>query len=573
MNIFNHYLLEIKKKILNSPDFKKIKKKNLNNVIVESPPEKYNFDLSTNIALILSKIIKTDSRDIAVKIKTILINKINDFAEIEIAGPGFLNIRLSKTAWIKNINSSLKEKKNFGSDKNKKKYNIEFVSANPTGPLHVGHCRGAVFGDVISNLLTFNGNNVTKEFYVNDYGNQIDIFSESVFYRLREIKFHENFPLNKNLYPGSYILDIAKKILKKNPKLDLSNFKKIKNKLGKISINYSMDLIKNDLKLLGIKHDKFFFESKIVRENLIKKVLNKLKKDKLVVEGFLKPPKGEEKVDWKKTKKLIFKSTLFNDDTDRSLQKDDGTWTYFANDLAYHSNKISRKYDFLINILGADHIGYTKRIVAAVKAISKNKTQLICKVCQLVKLFKKGQPFKMSKRQGDFISVSDLLKEVNKDSIRFMMLNRGNDMEIDFDFEKVLEKNKDNQVFYVQYCYARINSLFRNLNLDPEKEIKIDKNNFEPNTFEYKLLRKINEWPKVINISSNRLEPHRITFYLYDLATIFHSYWSEGNKSENYKFISNNKMNNILSFKIFQLISVVLQNAMRILGVSLPKKM
>ena len=574
MNLFTSYLTEIKKTILKHKDLKIFMfKKNFSNIIIEKPPENFDFDFSSNIALVLAKVNKKNPREIAAKIKDAISKEIDDFSTIEVAGPGFLNIKLTKKAWIKNINNIFKNKKKFGSNKKRKKYNVEFVSANPTGPLHVGHCRGAIFGDVISSLLIFNGNKVTKEFYINDYGKQINIFSESVFYRLREIKFNESFPGNKNLYPGSYIIDIAKKILKNNPKIKLNNFKEINKKLAKDSINYSMNLIKSDLKRLGIKHDKFFYESEIVSKNLIKKSLAKLKKEKLVTEGFLEPPKGEDNLNWKKTKRLIFKSTLFGDDSDRSLQKDDGSWTYFANDLAYHSNKVSRNYDYLINILGADHTGYTKRITAAVKAISKNKTQLLCKVCQLVKLFKNGQPFKMSKRLGDFISVEDLLNEVDKDSIRFMMLNRGNDVELDFDFNKVLEKNKDNPVFYVQYSYARINSLFRSLKISLNKEIKLDLNKFDPNVFEYKLLRKIIEWPKVIDTASNRLEPHRVTFYLYELATIFHSYWSEGNKKDEFKFIVNGKINKITSFKIFQLISIILENGMSILGVSLPKKM
>ena len=574
MNLFINYLTEIKKTILKHKDLKIFMfKKNFSNIIIEKPPENFDFDFSSNIALVLAKVNKKNPREIAAKIKDAISKEIDDFSTIEVAGPGFLNIKLTKKAWIKNINNIFKNKKKFGSNKKRKKYNVEFVSANPTGPLHVGHCRGAIFGDAISSLLIFNGNKVTKEFYINDYGNQINIFSESVFYRLREIKFNESFPGNKNLYPGSYIIDIAKKILKNNPKIKLNNFKEINKKLAKDSINYSMNLIKSDLKRLGIKHDKFFYESEIVSKNLIKKSLAKLKKEKLVTEGFLEPPKGEDNLNWKKTKRLIFKSTLFGDDSDRSLQKDDGSWTYFANDLAYHSNKVSRNYDYLINILGADHTGYTKRITAAVKAISKNKTQLLCKVCQLVKLFKNGQPFKMSKRLGDFISVEDLLNEVDKDSIRFMMLNRGNDVELDFDFNKVLEKNKDNPVFYVQYSYARINSLFRSLKISLNKEIKLDLNKFDPNVFEYKLLRKIIEWPKVIDTASNRLEPHRVTFYLYELATIFHSYWSEGNKKDEFKFIVNGKINKITSFKIFQLISIILENGMSILGVSLPKKM
>jgi len=287
----------------------------------------------------------------------------------------------------------------------------------------------------------------------------------------------------------------------------------------------------------------------------------------------LEPPKGEENKDWKKIKRLIFKSTLFGDDTNRALQKNDGTWTYFANDVAYHSTKVSKNYDFLINILGADHTGYVKRISSAVSAMSKNKIKLICKICQLVKLFKNGAPYKMSKRQGDFISIKDVLNEVGKDSVRFMMLNRGNDVELDFDFDKVLEKSKENPVFYVQYSYARINSLFRSAKIDLRKKINLNNNEYSFNIYETKLLRKIIEWPKIIEISANKLEPHRIPFYLYELATIFHSYWSKGNEDQYYKFIKNGKANSPMTLKIFQLISIILENGMIILGVSLPKKM
>ena len=439
--------------------------------------------------------------------------------------------------------------------------------------MHVGHCRGAIFGDVLSNLLKFDGNKVTKEYYINDYGNQIEHFVRSVFFRLREIKFKENYPDMKNLYPGKYVIDIANKILKKTPKINLNNFKKIYKTLKNESLKHSMNLIKDDLKQLGIKHDRFFSETKIVNNNLVYKTVNKLKKNKFIEEGFLDPPKGEDSSGWKKTKRLIFKSTLFGDDTDRALQKNDGSWTYFANDMAYHSDKVSRNYDYLINILGADHAGYTKRISAAVSALSKNEITLICKVCQLVKLFKKGSPFKMSKREGDFVSVNQLLNEVDKNSVRFMMLNRSNDVELDFDFDKVLEKSKDNPVFYVQYCYARINSLFRSLKMNLNYKINLNLKGFKPNIYEYQLLRKIVEWPKIVDVASNKFEPHKIPFYLYDLSTIFHAYWSKGNEDPKFKFIINGKINKIISLKIFQLISIILENGMFILGVSLPKKM
>ena len=316
--------------------------------------------------------------------------------------------------------------------------------------MHVGHCRGAVFGDVLSNLLLFNGNKVIKEYYINDFGNQIRNFVESVYLRIREIKHKEKFILRENLYPGEYIKEIANNIIKKNKNINVENLNNSFDELKKLSLQESMNLIKDDLKKLGIKHNNFFSETELIKKDLVNKTIKQLQKKNLVVEGYLDPPKGEKSKNWKKIKRLIFKSTEFGDDTNRALQKDDGSWTYFANDVAYHSDKISRKYDNLINILGADHTGYIKRISAAVSALSDKKVKLNCKVCQLVKLYKNGQPFKMSKRAGDFISAQDLLNEVNKDSIRFMMLNRSNDVELDFDFEKVKEKTKDNPVFYVQ---------------------------------------------------------------------------------------------------------------------------
>ncbi len=574
MNLFKKYTKDIKHIIFknkNSLNLNNIS--NIDNIIVESPPEQFDYDLSSNVAMVLSKINNENPRNLAEKLKTILSNNINDFTKIDIAGPGFLNFKFNKKAWVSIINSILKSKSKYGSNKIKKKYNVEFVSANPTGPMHVGHCRGAVFGDVISNLLKFNGAKVTKEFYINDYGKQIENFTKSVFLRMREIKFKENFPDDKDLYQGNYIIDIAKTIFKNTKKINLnryeSSFDTIKNK----SLDQSLKLIKSDLKLLGIKHDVFFSESNMIKKKNVDKIINVLKKNNHVTDGYLSPPKGEETKNWKKTKRLIFKSSNFGDDSDRALQKNDGTWTYFANDIGYHFTKVSKKYDKLINVLGADHIGYIKRISAAVTAISNNKISLTCKVCQLVKFMKNGQPFKMSKRSGDFFPLSKLLSEVNKDAIRFMMLYRSNDAEIEFDFNKILEKNKDNPVFYVQYCYARINSIFNTLNLNPKKKINYNFNEFKLNEFEEKLLRKIIEWPKIVDISSDKLEPHRITFYLYQLSTIFHSYWSKGNEDKNLKFINNGKINDLFTLKLFQLISIILENGMFILGVSLPKKM
>ena len=574
MNIFEIFSAKIQNLILAN-----IKELNLNNlnefkgIVVETPPEEFNFDLSSNVGLILGKINKINPIQLSEKIKLLLINSLPEINNIEVIKPGFLNINLTNSCLQNLMLEIFKNRKVYGYSPSNKKYNIEFVSANPTGPMHVGHCRGAIYGDVLANLLKFNGNNVIKEYYINDYGNQIKNFTKSVYLRIREIKYKEKFIDKKDLYPGEYIKDIAKKIIDNNLQLDFEKFEKFEKILTKESLKHSMDIIKADLSSLGIAHDNFFSESDLVSQNLVSKTIDSLKANNYVEEGFLNPPKGEEIKNWKKIKRLIFKSSLFGDDTDRALQKNDGSWTYFANDIAYHMNKVSRKYDYLINVLGADHTGYIKRITAAVKALSNNKVKLDCRVCQLVKLYKEGKPFKMSKRAGDFISANDLLKEVDKDSIRFMMLNRSNDVELDFDFDKVLEKSKDNPVFYVQYCYARINSLFRSINLDLTNEIKLDRNNFNLNIYEKNLLRKIFDWPKIIEASSKKYEPHRISFYLYDLATLFHSYWSKGNEDDKYKFLNKNQIKSTNTLIIIQLVSIVILNGMKILGVSLPVKM
>ena len=575
MNIFEIYKKKIQDLIISNYETLDIDSNlNFEGVVVEIPPQEFNFDLSSNIALVLAKKTKQSPVKLAKLIKELIHEGLNDFSEIVIAGPGFINFKFNSETYQKVILKILESNKKYGSSSEKKeKYNIEFVSANPTGPMHIGHSRGAIYGDVLANLLKFNGNTVVKEYYINDYGNQIINFTESVFFRLREIKFDEKFINKENLYPGEYVLDIAKKILIDIPKIDLADFKKIFPTLSEISLKYSMILIKDDLKSLGISHDNFVSEKTLVEKNLVTKSIKELQDKKFVDEGYLSPPKDSDNKNWKKTKRLIFKSTLFGDDKDRALQKDDGSWTYFANDIAYHADKVSRNYNYLINILGADHIGYIKRITAATSALSNNKISLICRVCQLVKLFKNGEPYKMSKRAGDFISVRELLNEVDKDSIRFMMLNRSNDVELDFDFNKVLEKTRENPVFYVQYAYARISSLFRNLNIDANKVFDINENDFKLNIHELNLFRKILDWPKVIDTASIKYEPHRLPFYLYELATLFHSYWSLGNNDPSNKFIIDGKIKNKNTLLIIKLISLTIENGMRILGVSLPTKM
>ena len=565
--IFNSLKILDKRKIIHIP-------RKLKSFTVELPPKNQKADISCNAAMILANVNNISPVKLAEILKKHLLLNFAEFKSIEIAGPGFLNIYFHIFFWAEYLTKVIKLNFKYGSNKvSKKNYNIEFVSANPTGPLHVGHCRGAVLGDALSNLLSFNGNKVTKEYYVNDYGGQIKNFVSSVNYRILEIVENKSFPKDKDLYPGDYIIDIAKKIIKNKSIRDFSNFEKIYKKLSSESLKHSMKLIMNNLNLLGVKHNNFVYESNLIDKKMVSKIIKKLEKKNYIYKGKLDSPKGEQTKDWKIRDQLLFKSTMFGDDADRPLQKEDGTWTYFAGDMAYHSHKVERKFDILINVLGSDHAGYTKRIESATKAISNNKVDLICKVSQLVKLFKNGEPLKMSKRSGDYITVEDLIKEVGKDSTRFMMLSRSNDVELDFDFEKVTEKSKDNPVFYVQYAFARINSIFRVLKLDISKNIKLNKKEFDPNAHEIEILKKISEWPKCIEISLTKLEPHRITFYLYDLATLFHSYWNLGSKNKDFRFISENKSIKNSRLILLQALSIVIKNGMSILGVSTPKSM
>ena len=575
MNLFSDYhgKIEIFLKSLEKNNIIKLPS-DLRNMTVELPPKNNKADFACNIALILSKLNKKSPIEIATLLKDHFLKYFHEIKNIDVAKPGFLNISFTTLFWKNYLYEVIKLKNKYGSNKiKKKKYNIEFVSANPTGPLHVGHCRGAILGDVISNLLIFNGNSVTKEYYVNDYGNQIKKFVYSVYYRILEIQDNKPFPTSEDLYPGDYIIDIAKKIIKNKSIKDFGAIDQIFEKLSSESLQISMNLIKKNLNQLGINHDNFVYESQLIKNKVVFKAIEKLKKLNYVYTGKLNSPKGDNFSDWEARDQLLFKSTEFGDDSDRALQKSDNTWTYFAGDVGYHAHKIDRKFDILINILGADHAGYIKRIESVVKAISENKTNLLCKVSQLVKLFKNNEPFKMSKRKGDYITVEDLVNEVGKDSVRFMMLNRSNDVELDFDFKKVTEKSKDNPVFYVQYAYARINSIFRLLNLNIEDDIILKEESFSINSYENEILKKISEWPKCVETTISKLEPHIIPYYLYELSTLFHSYWNMGNKNKEFRFVVDDKISNLSRLQILQALSIVIKNAMSILAVSTPKSM
>ncbi len=573
MNIFTNYKIKL-------IDFFKVLEKNkliklpekFDNFSVEIPKIKTHGDLSTNAPMIFAKENNQSPVELAAIIKKHLDSKFKEIIKIEVAKPGFLNFFFNKDFWYNFLKAT---DINFAKSDNlvPKKILIEYVSANPTGPLHVGHCRGAVFGDILANLLSFVGNKVVKEYYINDYGNQINQFVKSVYYRILEIKNKTLFPEDQDLYPGEYVIDIAKNILKKNNLSNFENYNLIFNDLKKVCIEEAMNLIKNDLKQLGIVHNNFVSENDIVNQNLVERALDILKKKNYVYEGILAKPKGNEVDDWEPRKQILFQSTKFGDDSDRALKKSDGTWTYFANDVSYHLNKIDRKFDLLINVLGADHAGYLKRQSSCVSALSENQQQMISKVCQLVKLFKSGNQLKMSKRAGDFITASDLINEVGKDSVRFMMIYRSNDSQLDFDFDLVTDHSKENPVFYVQYAHARICSLFRKTKYEISNEKKLNLS-FLNQEIEIDIIKKIAEWPKCLELSAYHLEPHRVPFYLYELASLFHTYWNSGNENDNLKILNENNPE-IQSARLFLIkkIQLVIKTGLDILNVTAPVEM
>jgi len=577
MNIFDIYLDKIKDLIQKLKNDGSIKVPvSLNNINVDVPPPNLDYDISTNICMILSKINKKTPLNLAIQLIDLIKKEDQNIENITVAKPGFINIKFKTSFWNNFVKEVYENYKEFGvnNKEKKQKYLVEFVSANPTGPLHVGHCRGAILGDVISNILIFNKHEVSREYYVNDYGNQIISFTKSVFFRIREELYKEKFPIESpDFYPGDYLIKIAANIIKENKDLNFDKFENISKELTLLAVAQSLKLIKENLKNLGIIHNNFIRETSIINDKEVQKVIDKLKEKNFIYEGKIKAPKIKHDERWIERNQLLFKSTEFGDDKDRALQKFDKSWTYFASDAAYHNNKLNRNFDILINILGADHAGYIKRITSVVEALSGTKNKLICKVSQLVKLIKDGKPFKMSKRKGDYITVEDLISEVGKDATRFIMLNRSSDVELDFEFSKVKEKSKDNPLYYVQYCYARISSVFRHVNIDVRSELIINNYNFEYSKDEIRILKKISQWPKCVEITCAKLEPHRIPTYLYELASEFHSYWNMGKDNIDKRFINEHKKISNDKLVFLKIISNVIKSGMSILGVDAPEKM
>jgi arginyl-tRNA synthetase len=546
----------------------------LANVTVEPPRDALHGDMATNAAMVLAKAARMKPRDIAdaLAVKLAADDRITS---ADVAGPGFLNLRLTPAVWLSVIPNALQAGSDFGRSTmgNGKKVNVEFVSANPTGPMHVGHTRGAVFGDALASLLDFAGYSVTREYYINDGGAQVDVLARSVYLRYLEANGQE-VQFVDGTYPGDYLIKVGQNL--KDKYGDTLVGKPESEWLADLrvfSTDAMMDLIRGDLASIGVKMDHFFSEKSLYGSGLIEKALDDLDAKGLIYEGTLEPPKGKLPDDWEPREQTLFKSTAHGDDVDRPVKKSDGAWTYFAPDIAYHYDKIERGFDELIDILGADHGGYVKRMKAAVSALSDGKVPLDIKLTQLVRLYKNGEPFKMSKRAGTFITLHDLVELVGPDVIRFVMLTRKNDAPLDFDFDKVLDQSKDNPVFYVQFAHARIKSVLRKakeagLNVS-DTTLMSAGTEYLGHDAELSVVRKVAEWPRMLELAATHNEPHRVAFYLVDLASEFHSLWHRGHDEPDLRFLQDDKI--ALSqgkISLIRAVSVVISAGLGILGVT-----
>ena len=562
--------------ILNRDILKKVYKREVLNMFQVSEPPKDKFgDVSTNAALVLSKFLKISPNNFAdLLIKEL--KKIKYIEDAKVEGPGFINLSLKKDFWLSELKEVLLKNDKYGESNigKSEKVIIEFVSANPTGPLHIGHCRGAVYGDVLSNIMKKLGYKVFKEYYINDTGSQIDKLTNSVIYRYNELFNKNKKNIDENLYPGEYLINLAQDLKKKYGSKLLEKNKKNNLTIKDFSLKWILNLIKNDLNLLGVNFDLFYSENNLIKKNKISICLDTLKKNKLIYEGIPEKPKGGDLDEWEPRKQSLFKSTNFGDDADRALQKSDGDYTYFAKDIAYHWDKYKRGFSFMINVWGADHGGYIKRLSSAVKAITNNKVNIIIKTCQLVRVIDKKKALKMSKREGKFISLKNVLDNVGKDVTRFIMLLRKNNEDIDFDLEKITEESKDNPVFYVQYAHARCCSVLREAkNYFNPKEIslnEIKKNDLKNlnDKNEILLIKEVVKWPKIIEDSVHYHEPHRITFFLQSLSSKFHSLWNYGKMDPSKRFINiDNKSLTLSRLSLIYAVRIILSNGLNLLGV------
>jgi arginyl-tRNA synthetase len=548
-------------------------------VTVEPPRDAAHGDMATNAAMVLAKPSSCKPRDIAQRLATLL-SADPRLASVEVAGPGFLNLRLASTLWADVLRAILADPAGYGRATVGAgiKVNVEYVSANPTGPLHVGHTRGAVFGDALASMLDFAGYDVTREYYINDGGAQVDVLARSVYLRYLEAHGQE-VAFEDGTYPGDYLIAVGQALKEKVGDSYLGKGEQFwLEDVREFSTLAMMELIREDLLALGVKMDVFYSEKSLYGTGLIEAAIEDLKSKGLIYQGVLEPPKGKKPEDWEPREQTLFRSTDHGDDVDRPVQKSDGSWTYFAPDIAYHYDKVQRGFDQLIDVFGADHGGYVKRMKAAVSALSNDKTSLDIKLTQLVKLFKNGAPFKMSKRAGTFVTLRDLVDQVGADATRFVMLTRKNDAPLDFDFDKVMEQTKENPVFYVQYAHARICSVMRKAQLAgvAVEDAVLQAADFAGLTdaAELTLAAKLAEFPRLIEIAARSNEPHRIAFYLYDLASEFHALWNKGNEQPELRFLQEgNLATSQAKIALIRATAVVISNGLGILGVQPAQEM
>ena len=549
------------------------------NVAVEPPRDAAHGDMATNAAMVLAKPAKMKPRDIA----EALAAKLGADARVEtaeVAGPGFLNLRLAPVLWQDLVKAVLENGNGFGRSAmgQGKKVNVEYVSANPTGPLHVGHTRGAVFGDALASLLDYAGYDVTREYYINDGGAQVDVLARSVY--LRYLEAHgQDVAFEDGTYPGDYLIPVGEALKDKVGDAYVGQDENVwLAEVREYATEQMMDLIRADLKQLNIEMDVFFSEKALYGTGRIEDALKSLEDKGLIYEGVLEPPKGKKPEDWEPREQTLFRSTDHGDDVDRPVKKSDGSWTYFAPDIAYHYDKVSRGFDLLIDIFGADHGGYVKRMKAAVSALSDGQTPIDIKLTQLVKLFKNGEPFKMSKRAGTFVTLRDVVDQVGSDVTRFVMLTRKNDAPLDFDFDKVLEQSKDNPVFYVQYAHARVCSAVKKA-----AEAGIDVSDatiagadlsglLDP--AEVTVAKKVAEWPRLVEIAGRTNEPHRVAFYLYELASDLHSLYHTGKDKPELRFVQeDNAPATQAKIALARAVAIVICSGLGILGVTPAQEM
>ncbi len=585
MNLFTDFDSRIKT-VLENLEIVREKRSELDfgRISVEPPRDQSHGDVATNAAMVLAKPLGLNPRALADLIVAELKND-PEVADVSVAGPGFINVRLSVAYWQKLLAAVVKAGADYGRGSlgAGRKVNVEYVSANPTGPMHVGHCRGAVVGDALANLLAFAGYDVTKEYYINDAGSQIDVLARSAFLRYREALGEAIGEIPSGLYPGDYLVPVGEALaaehgtsLRAMPEQQWMPIVKEK------TIAMMMAMIREDLAALNVHHDIFFSERSLHAGNgaPIRTAINDLTFKGHVYKGVLPPPKGQLPEDWEDREQTLFRSTEVGDDIDRPLIKSDGSYTYFAADVAYFKDKFDRGFDEMIYVLGADHGGYVKRLEAVARAVSEGKAKLTVLLCQLVKLYRNGEPVKMSKRSGDFVTLRDVVEEVGRDSVRFMMLYRKNSEPLDFDFAKVTEQSKDNPVFYVQYAHARCMSVFRQAaEAFPDLDIAsldlagaIAGNISDPS--ELQLLAKLAEYPRVVEGAALAQEPHRIAFYLYDLASAFHGHWNKGKEQPELRFVNDkNRELSIARLGLVHAVASVLKSGLSITGTAAPDEM